>query len=114
MSDETNSAADIAEWFSEPQPAADEQSFTESVMAQTRRMRRRRIAQRVMIGLLLAAVSIPAQDLGLAIAELAMVQLVEVDNQLAAGVLAPINTVGGVLSVVLLFLRTVYRRMLRG
>lgn len=113
MTDNAGTAANVADWFGDTHAALDEARFTDSVMAEARRLRRRKIALRVLLAVLLALISIPAQDLGMAIAQVAMVQLVEINNQIAAEVLAPINSLGGVLSAVLLFLRTVYRRMLR-
>ncbi len=114
MTDNAETPATVTDWFSNSAAPVDETDFTDRVMAETRALRRRKIARRAMLGLLLAALSIPLQDIGIAVAEVAMVQLVEINNQLAAEVLAPINSVGGVLSAVLLFLRTVYRRLLRG
>ena len=113
MTNNAGTSADVADWFGDTREALDEARFTEGVMVKAKRLRRRKIALRILLGVILAVISIPAQDLGMAVAEVAMVQLVEINNQIAADLLAPINSVGGILSGVLLFLRHVYRHMLR-
>jgi len=42
---------------------------------------------------------------------LLIVSLVRIDNQLVATLLAPINSVGGVLSVTLLLIRAAHKRL---
>ena len=80
------------------EPAAQGDAFTETVMQQADRSRRRAIWLRVGIAVLLAAVSAPLQDVGLVITEVMLISLVEADGGLISQVLAPVNTVGALLS----------------
>ncbi len=100
-------------WFAEVAevPAGDD--FTARVMGQTRRLRRRRIVRRVSLGLGLALLAVPLQDVAVALTHVLVITLVDLDNALLATLLAPVNTVGSVLSAVLLLLRAGHRRLFR-
>ena len=85
--------------------------FTANIVAEVNRRRRRAIVWRVLIALTLALLSIPLKDVALQFTQLLVVALVEIENQLVAQLLAPINTVGGLLSVTLLLMRAAHRRL---
>ena len=86
--------------------------FVDIVSQQTRSARRQRLLRRVMLTGMLALLAIPGQDLAMVFTEVALTELVRLDNVLVSVLLAPVNTVGGVLSLVLFTLRMVYRRLL--
>ena len=109
--DEESKDPNLQAWFAEATVPAHEAAFTQSVLQEVDRARRWKIARRVMLALALALISIPAQDIGLIIADAFLAQLVNVPNQTVAVVLAPINSVGGVLSMVLLLIRAIHRRL---
>ena len=109
--DEETRDPNLQAWFAEAAEPLNDSVFTQTVMEEINRVRRWQFAQRVALAITLALMSIPAQDIGLIIAEALLTELVNVPNQLAAVVLAPINSVGGVLSVVLLLLRAMHRRL---
>ena len=90
-------------------PAND--AFTEEVMQQTDRLKRKRIILRICLALALALLSPPLQDFALATAQTLVLSLVDLENRLLAQLLAPLNTVGGLLSVVLLVLRAAHKRL---
>ncbi len=109
--DDDSKDQDLQAWFDEVTEPAQEAVFTQSVMQEVDRARRWKIARRVALALALALLSVPAQDIGLLIAEAFVAQLIDVPNQAVAVVLAPINSVGGVLSMVLLLIRAIHRRL---
>lgn len=87
------------------------QPFAAELLEQVAHARRKAIARRAVIALMLALVGIPLQDYALAFAELLIVSLIEIENQLAAQVLAPINSVGGLLSITLLVIRAAHKKL---
>jgi hypothetical protein len=115
MTDATDQDPNLQALFAQPAddlaeaPVSD--AFTKDVMQQTDRLKRRRIILRVCLALALALLSPPLQDFGLAMAQTLVQSLVDVENRLLAQALAPLNTVGGLLSVVLLILRAAHKRL---
>ncbi|MFQ5982002.1 MAG: hypothetical protein ACE5KS_01375 [Woeseiaceae bacterium] len=85
--------------------------FTAQVMSQTDKLKRRRIIRRIGLGLVLALLGIPLQDYGLALTQVLVMSLVDLDNLLLAQILAPVNSVATLLSLVLLGLRIAHKRM---
>jgi hypothetical protein len=92
------------------QDIADE-AFTTQVMAQADTLKRRKMIRRLCVGLLFALVAVPMQDIALATTHILVLSLVEIDDSLLAQVLAPVNSVGSLLSFVLLCLRLFYKRI---
>lgn len=86
-------------------------TFTTEVMSHADRLRRRRIIRRVMLGFVFALIAIPLEDTGLALARILLSSLVEIDDSLAAELLAPVNSVGSLLSFVLLSLRLAHKKI---
>lgn len=109
MSEQRN--LDIQRLFAQAEHRPVDEKFTAAVMSEADSLRRRKIARRVLTGLAVSAVSFPLQDVALDFAQVMMTSLIELDNTLAAQLLAPINSVGGVVSALLLGLRIVYRRI---
>ena len=95
-------------------PAADapDEAFERDVLRGVRRASLRRWMLRLALAGVLAVVSPPVQDLALAVAQGLAVTLIEIEAGLARDLLAPINTVGSLLSTVLLTLRILHRRVL--
>jgi hypothetical protein len=85
--------------------------FTMEVMSHADPLRRRRIIRRVMLGFAFALIAIPLEDIGLALARFLLLSLVEIDDSLAAELLAPVNSVGSLLSFVLLSLRVAHKKL---
>ena len=85
--------------------------FTAEVVQGARKIRRIAIVRRAMLAVLLALLAVPLQDYALEFAEVLIVSLVQIDNALVAQLLAPINSVGGVLSVTLLLIRAAHKRL---
>ena len=94
------------------QPITDE-GFSQQVRVKLDRTHSRLVLQRIALGLLVGLVAMPLQDVGLVFARLFMVTVVDIEAGLAAILLAPINTVGGVLSMVLFAMRHLHRRIFR-
>ncbi len=97
----------------QPPAAADDSQFMRSVNGRVLRLRRQRRYMRLTAGILLAVLMMPLQDVALAVSELMITTLFSIENALAAQLLAPVNTVGALLSAVLLALRAVHRRLFR-
>jgi len=112
MSD-TNQPIDLKALFAEPVEKVDADTFTTEVMAGTQRLRRRKILLRIGLGLLLALLVPPLQDFGLAVTEVLLISLVSFEGGLLAELLAPVNTVGTVVSVALFGMRAFYRQLFR-
>ena len=109
--DEETRDPNLQAWFAETTEPLHDTVFTQSVMQDVDRIRRWKIARRAVLALTLALISVPAQDIGVIVAEAFVAQLVNVPNQAVAVLLAPINSVGGVLSMVLLLIRAMHRRL---
>lgn len=112
MSD-TNQPIDLKALFAQPVEKVDADTFTTEVMAGTQRLRRRKILLRIGLGLLLALLVPPLQDFGLAITEVLLISLISFEGGLLADLLAPVNTVGTVVSFALFAMRAFYRQLFR-
>jgi hypothetical protein len=86
-------------------------NFTTEVMSHADRLKRRRLIRRVLLGFAFALIAIPLEDIGLVLAQFLLSSLVEIDDSLAAELLAPINSVGSLLSFVLLSLRVAHKKL---
>ncbi len=80
-------------------------------MQETDRAKRRTWLRRFAIGLALSLLAAPVQDFGLAFTEILVSSLVEVEQTFVAQILAPINSVGSLLSMLLLGLRIMHKRI---
>ena len=87
------------------------EAFADEVVRQTDRLKRWLTLRRVLTALVLGWLAAPLQDFGLAFAQILVVSLIELPNSLVGQILAPINTVGTLLSIVMLGLRLVQRRI---
>ena len=85
-------------------------SFVVDVKQGMARVSREKLRSRVLLGAGLALLAIPAQDLGLALTFVFATALIPLAPGLVADLLAPLNSVGSVLSLVLLLIRWLYRR----
>ncbi len=99
--------------FAQPEvvPDADAERFQRAVMAAADRSKSFRMLGRALLALALSLLAIPGQDLALAASQLMIVRLVEIESALVAELLAPINSVGGLLSLFLLGLRAAHKRL---
>ena len=102
---------DLQATFAEAGPDPVTNGFTDQVMERTDSMKHRTLVRRLIIGSVLAVLAVPLQDFALATAQTLAVQLVQIDGQLIGLLLAPINTVGGLLSMVLLGIRAMHPRL---
>ncbi len=87
------------------------EAFTTQVMTQTGKLKRRKIIRRICVGLLFALLAVPMQDIAMVTTHTLVLSLIEIDDSLLAQILAPVNTVGSLLSFVLLGLRLFYKRI---
>ena len=87
------------------------EQFTGEVMVRTDKAKRWKAARRIGLGLVLGIIAIPLQEFALAFAHVLAVNLINLEHGLVAQLLAPINTVGSLLSAVLLSLRVAHKRI---
>lgn len=100
--------------FAEAALSLTDEEFAQDLRAKIDKAHRRLMLQRIALGVLVALVTLPLQDVGLAVARLFMLAVVDIEAGLAAILLAPINTVGGVLSLILFLMRYLHRWIFRG
>ena len=101
----------LDELFSEFDDDLPGEQFTGEVMVRTDRAKRWIVARRIALGILLGLLAIPLENFALAFAHILAVTLIDLEHGLVAQLLAPVNTVGSLLSVVLLGLRIVHKRI---
>jgi len=86
-------------------------AFTSEVMSRADKLKRKVIIRRILVGIAFALMAIPLEDFVLVLTQFLILSLVELDNNLVAELLAPVNSVGGLLSFVLLTLRIAHKRL---
>ncbi|MEM7096657.1 MAG: hypothetical protein AAF541_00245 [Pseudomonadota bacterium] len=86
-------------------------AFTTKVMQQVDRSYRRAVMWRIALGLIALVIAIPLQDLGLAVTQLLVIEVVEVPNHLMSDLLTPVNSVGAVVTLCLLGIRLTQKRL---
>ena len=101
----------LDELFSEFGDDLPGEQFTGEVMVRTDRAKRWIVARRIVLGVLLGLLAIPLENFALAFAHILAVTLIDLEHGLAAQLLAPLNTVGSLLSVILLGLRIAHKRI---
>lgn len=94
-----------------------EEVFIAQVMAQVDRLRRKASIGWLVAGLLLVAIaawlSRPVIDATVLLTQFLPVSLVDVENQLLAQLLAPLNSVAGAIGLLFLLLCLAYRKLFR-
>lgn len=86
-------------------------NFVSEVVDATRHAYRREMLGRLVLGLVVVMAMIPLQDAALELAALLMVQVIELQGGVVAALLAPVNSVGALLSLVLFAIRAAHRRL---
>ena len=92
--------------------APDADQFVSLTMTQVNQQYRRNIVWRMALGALFVLIAIPIQDLTLALAPLFLTRLIDVPNQLVADLLAPVNSVGSLVSLILLGVRLTQKKLM--
>lgn len=90
----------------------DETQFLRTMRAQIDQQYRRNILWRVGLGLLVVLAAMPIQDVVVALAPLFVTRIIDVPNQLVADLLAPINSIGSVITLALLGVRLTQKRLM--
>jgi len=85
--------------------------FEHQVLQETSILHRNKFLKRGLLGLCMALVAMFLQDYTLAISQVLLVTLIKLESGLAAELLVPINSVGGLLSAVLLVIRAAHNRL---
>ena len=85
--------------------------FTQSVLTEAEQLKRRLLIRRILIAVALFALSIPLEDYVLSLSQVLLVSLVELPDSLASQLLSPVNSVGGLLSVVVLSTKVMHKKL---
>lgn len=97
--------------FSQAQQDLSSEPFTAAALIKIEQHQQRAKWRRLAIGLAVFVIAIPLQDMGLALSQVLMVSLIDLPNNLATTLLAPVNSLGGVLTAVLMGLRLTQKRL---
>ena len=97
--------------FGEAHTSLPGEGFTIQVMARADRLRKRELVLRGFAAAVIAILAAPLQDLALPLTELLMTSLIEIDSGVLAMILAPINTVGTLLSLGFFGARSAKRKL---
>ncbi|MDJ0653856.1 MAG: hypothetical protein QNJ40_06875 [Xanthomonadales bacterium] len=89
----------------------DGESFTQAVMDETIRLRRRHRMGWIALGVVAVLMAFVMQDLVVDFSQALAHPLFTIDHRLMAEMLAPVNSIGGLLSMAVLALRLAYRRI---
>ena len=90
----------------------DDSQFVAEVMQRAQKVKRVAMLKKLVVMVVLAIIAIPLQDFALAVGQILIIQLVDIERGLAGQLLAPVNSVGTLLGTVLLVLRASYKRLL--
>ncbi len=85
-----------------------EETFTSQVMSQTDTLKRNKLIGRIGLGLMLALLALPLQDMALVLMQ---IPLIDLGDGWLTQILAPLNSVGSLLSLGLIGMRMVFRRI---
>ncbi len=105
--------AQLQALFDQAQTKLPGNEFVQQALDQTLRLQRRRKIQRIAAGILVFLVAVLLQDFSLELSRMLMVSLVDLPENIATTLLAPVNSLGGVLTAVLICLRLTQRRLYR-
>ena len=86
-------------------------AFTANVLSETAQLKRRVWIRRGAIGTVIFLASLPFQEYIVLLSEVLLVSLVEMPEGQVAQMLAPVNSVGGLVSVLLLAFRAFHKRL---
>ena len=110
QTDDIHLDPELAQLFEQAHEPVLGDDFSQQVIKNARNKRHHNWFIAALIMALLFVISEPLQNLGIAVSELLLVELVNMENQFAALVLAPLNSIAGVVSVVVLGMRLFYRQ----
>jgi hypothetical protein len=108
---ESEQGASLQQMFASADTQLAGDTFSRQVMSRTDKLKRRRVIIRLLMALAVALAGIPLEDYVLDTARFLGSSLLELDDTLIAELLAPVNSVGGMLSLVLLALRAGHKRL---
>jgi len=101
----------LAAAFAAAQRDIADDAFVTDTLARTARLKRRRVIRRVAVGLALSLLAMPLQDFAVAVTPVLVHSLIDLPTGWVTEMLAPLNSVAGLLSAVLLVLRAAHRRL---
>ena len=89
------------------------ESFVAGVMQRADRQRRRALVGRALCGLVLAILAVPLQDPLELATEYLLAPLIDVESPLGQLLFSPLSSVGALLSLALVALQSLYKRLFR-
>lgn len=97
----------------QPPPPVVDEAFVAQVMRKLRWHQRWRLAARIAVGVVLALLAVPLQDPLELLTEALLAPLFEAQGGVGQELLSPLSSLGAVLTVLLLALQLLLRRLLR-
>ena len=101
----------LSDLFAAASSELDGETFTQSVMDETQRRRNRQRKGAVALALAALAMAFLAQDLVVNFSQALANPLIQIDHRLVSELTAPLNSLGGLLSMIVVVLRLVYRKI---
>ena len=108
---EDNLDPKLAALFASAHRAYPSEAYTDRVMARIDKARSRTMVVGIVCSVLLAVIAVPAHEVALHIAEILLVPLIQLDDSLLAELLVPLNSVGAILSIVIVLMRIAHRKL---
>ena len=112
MTSDTHNPA-LQSLFASARQDLDGESFTSGVMDQAQDVHRKRVILGIGIGIVLALLAYIFRDFGAEMTNILLTSIIDLEEHFLAQVLAPLNTLGSVLSMILLGLRIAHRRLFK-
>ena len=97
--------------FAEAKQDLADEEFIAQVMSGTDKLKRRAVIGRIFVGLVIALLAIPLGDTVVLLSQSLVSSFIDLDDQLLAQILSPLNNVGSLLALGLIGLRIVYRKI---
>ena len=105
--------AQLQALFDQAQTELPGNEFVQQALAQTGRLRRRARMQRIAAGILIFLTALLLQDFSLDLSKILMISLIDLPENIVTTLLAPVNSLGGVLTAILICLRLTQKRLYR-
>ncbi|XOV83994.1 MAG: hypothetical protein ACFHXK_02530 [bacterium] len=99
--------------FEQAQTDLSDSDFVHQALRRTQALQKRAKFQRIAFSVLIFVIALLLQDYSLVVSQALMISLIDLPNNFVSTLLAPVNSLGGVLTAVLLCLRLTQKRFYR-
>ena len=105
--------AQLQALFDQAQTKLPGNEFVQQALAEALRLQRRTKMQRIATGILVFLTALLLQDFSLDLSKMLMISLIDLPENIVTTILAPVNSLGGVLTAILICLRLMQKRLYR-